>query len=402
VTRMQQAPRVASSRLALLVACLAAACTLADRGDEAHTARESDEGFDGSTARDAPAQGLQPDSSGSYWREGPRLPQPIGNNALAAVAGPDGVTVLSFLGIDSTKSWSGVTNSAYRWDMGSGHGWRPIGPVPGPGRLAATAQPLAGRVFVFGGYTVAEDGAERSLPDVAVYTPRTDSWGSAADIPVPVDDAVSGVWASTSIYLVSGWHQDRNVAHVQVFDPSIDRWSVATPIPGAPVFGHAGAVVGGDIVYVGGAKVVEGRPRFVVDSAAWRGHIDPLEPSAIHWEPMPRPPGAPLYRAGAVAASGFLILVGGSDNPYNYDGVGYDGAPSAPVGRALAWRAEEGWSELPSPPVATMDHRTLAFARGTVFVVGGMTESQRVTDRVFYADLQELLAARRPVGDPEG
>jgi hypothetical protein len=349
------------------------------------------------------APGDAPNEAGGepvpLWREGPRLPQPIANNAVAALAGPDGVTVLSFLGIDSTKSPGGVTNVAYRWDVASGQGWREIGPVPGPGRLAPTAQALGGRVFVFGGYTVAEDGSERSLPDVVVYTPRADTWASASDMPVPVDDAVSGVWASTSIYLVSGWHDGDNVRDVQVFDPSINRWTAATPIPGAPVFGHAGAVAGSDIVYVGGAKVVDGRPRFVVDSAAWRGRIDPHDPAVIDWEPIAHPPGPPLYRAGAAAVGGVLLLVGGTDNPYNYDGIGYDGEASEPVNRVLAWSSERGWSTLPSPPVATMDHRTLAVARGTVFLVGGMTASQRVSDRVFYADVEQLLAAATAEGE---
>ena len=106
------------------------------------------------------------------WREGPRLPAPVANNAVAAVSGQGGISVLSFLGIDSTKVWSGVTNAAYRWDFGGDEGWREIEPLPGPGRLAATVQVVGGRVFVFGGDTVAEDGSEKSTPDVAVYEPR--------------------------------------------------------------------------------------------------------------------------------------------------------------------------------------------------------------------------------------
>jgi len=331
------------------------------------------------------------EASAPVWQEGPRLPGPVGNNGVAAMAGPDGVTVLSFLGIDSTKTWSGVTSAAYRWDHGRTDAWREIEPVPGPGRLAPTVEVVGGRVFVFGGYAVAEDGSETSVPDVSVYSPIADSWGRAADIPLPVDDAVSGVWSRSLVYLVSGWHDDGNVSDVQVFDPSLNLWSTATPIPGPPVFGHSGAIVGHDIVYVGGARVVDGRPRFVVDSTAWRGRIDPTEPSRISWERIEPPPGPPLYRAAAGAVQGLVLLAGGTANPYNYDGLGYDGVPSEPLRQLVAYAPDRGWVELPAPPVATMDHRNLAVAGGYVFLVGGMLEGQVVSDRVWYARIDALV-----------
>jgi len=67
------------------------------------------------------------------WLEGPTLPQPVSNNAVAAVGTAEGVSVFSFLGIDSTKVWSGVTNVAYRWDTWAGE-WREIDPVRGAWR----------------------------------------------------------------------------------------------------------------------------------------------------------------------------------------------------------------------------------------------------------------------------
>lgn len=322
----------------------------------------------------------------------------MANNAVAAVPGPNGIAVLSFLGIDSTKTWSGVTNAAYRWDFGSDGEWREIEPVPGPGRLASTAQVLAGRVFVFGGYTVAEDGSERSAPDVNVYNPSTDGWGRAADIPVPVDDAVSGVWRRSLIYLVSGWHDTRNVADVQIFDPSINVWSEATSVPGEPVFGHSGAIVGDDIVYVGGAKVVDARPRFIADSSAWRGRIEPSEPSRIEWERIAAPAGLPLYRSAAGALDGHVVLIGGTANPYNYSGIGYDGEASRPEHQMVAYDPGRGWVSLPAPPVPTMDHRNVGVARGYVFLVGGMEPGQRISDRVWYAAIDELLGRRVPAG----
>ena len=329
----------------------------------------------------------------SVWVEGPRLPAPVANNGVGAVAGPGGVAVVSVLGIDSTKVWSGVTNAAYRWDLGGDDAWREIDPVPGPGRLAPTVEALAGRIFVFGGYTVAEDGSEVSTPLVNVYAPHLDSWGLAAEIPTPVDDAVSGVYAHSTIYLVSGWHDSGNVPLVQVFDPTLNLWSTASEITGSPVFGHSGGIAGDAIVYVGGARVVSGRPRFVADTAAWLGRIDGTDPSVVSWEPIAPPPAGQLYRSAAGVADGRVVLVGGTNNPYNYDGIGYDGVRSEPIGSAVAYDPARGWLELEPPPVATMDHRNLAVAGGYAFLVGGMLPDGSVSDRVFYASVEALLDA---------
>jgi N-acetylneuraminic acid mutarotase len=241
--------------------------------------------------------------------------------------------------MDSTKVWSGVTNVAYRWDVDDG-GWRAIEPVPGPGRLASTAQVVDGRIYLFGGYTVAEDGSERSLPDVAIYDPVAESWSRGADIPVPSDDAVSGVWHGERIMLVSGWHDTGNIRDVQIYDPSTDGWTAATPIIGNPVFGHTGAVTGDHVVYIDGAAVVDDRPRFRIDTASWVGTIDATDPANVVWTAGAPHPGPPLYRAAAAVIGGYVLFIGGTDNPYNYDGIGYDGNPSEPLRQLLAYAPE--------------------------------------------------------------
>ncbi|WP_419165642.1 Kelch repeat-containing protein [Candidatus Palauibacter sp.] len=312
----------------------------------------------------------------------PRLPMPVANNAVAALETSAGWSVFSFLGIDSTKLWSGVTTASFRWDLGASE-WETIEPPPGPGRLAATAQPFDGRIFLFGGYTVAEGGAEQSLPQVDVLDPETGVWTRAAPMPTPVDDAISGVWRDSLIYVVSGWHDSDNVAAVQIYDPARDAWAQGTPIPGPPVFGHAGGIAGDAIVYIDGARV-QAEPRtFVLETSSWQGRIDPAEPTRISWERVPGHPGPGLYRAAAVAVGTRVVFAGGSDNPYNYNGIGYDGRQAEPWSGAFAFDAATGaWSELPAPDTPTMDHRGIVIADGRAFIVGGMTAGQRVTGRV--------------------
>ncbi len=330
------------------------------------------------------------DDRGVIWKAGPPLPQPTTNNAVAAVATAEGVAVFSFLGLDSTKAWSGVTDAAYRWDVGSAT-WQTLEPVPGPARLASTAQVVDGRVYVIGGYTVAENGEERSVPDVDVYDPATGSWSRAADIPLPTDDAVAGVWRDSLIVLVSGWHDDGNVPDVQIFDPASNEWRASTPIAGTPVFGHAGGVAGDVVVYVDGVEVVDGEPRFAIHAAGWRGL---LSEEAVEWRPTPPHPGPLLYRAAGGTVGTFAVFVGGTDNPYNYDGMGYDGVASEPIRQFLAYSpiANE-WRQLAAPPIPSMDHRNLGVAGGSVFLVGGMHQGQQVTNQVWHASVDVLLAS---------
>ena len=325
----------------------------------------------------------------AIWRAGPPLPAPVTNNAVAALELDGAVAVFSFLGLDSSKLWSGVTDVAYRWDVGS-DAWRTVDPVPGPGRLAATAQVVRGLVYVIGGYTVAEDGAERSVPNVDVYDPVTDRWSRAADIPIPTDDAVAGVWSDSLIVLVSGWHDTGNIADVQIFDPATNRWTASTPIPGPPVFGHAGGVAANAVVYVDGVAVVDASPRYVLERGTWVGR---LHEGRIDWGEATRHAGPELYRAAGGTLDSLLVFVGGSDNPYNYDGIGYDGEPSDPVRQVLAYAPTTGeWRQLAAPPIASMDHRNVGVAGGMMFLVGGMHAGQIVTSNVWYTTTEALLA----------
>jgi Kelch motif len=335
------------------------------------------------------------DARAVVWHSGPPLPAPVTNNAVAAVRSEGTVSVFSFLGMDSTKVWSGVTDAAYRWDVGS-DAWSTLESVPGPGRLASTAQAVGGRIYLLGGYTVAEDGTERSVPNVDIYDPSSGDWSQGADIPLPTDDAVSGVWRDSLIVLVSGWHDRGNVPNVQIYDPAADRWTDGTEIPGPPVFGHTGAVVQDAIVYIDGTKVVDGDPRFRIESSAWHGGIDPADPTSIAWAELDSHPAPALYRAAGGAVASLALFVGGTDNPYNYDGIGYDGVPSEPVRGVLAFDVVTGaWRDLPAPPLPSMDHRTLGVAGGTVFLVGGMGEHQVVSDHVWYASVEVLLSGPR-------
>ncbi len=310
------------------------------------------------------------------------LPKPVTNNAVALV----GDTAYSFAGLHAGKTWQDTSADAYACDLGAGT-CRTIAPLPdGIGRLAATAVTVQGKVYIFGGYTVAEDGAEKSTPEVWVFNPQGETYTRAADMPVPVDDAASLVFGDRYVLLVSGWYDTDNVANVQVLDTVENTWARATDYPGAPVFGHAGAIAGDQLLICGGVKVVPPiapakRRSFVLSDTCWQGEIS-NNAQSIRWAKLQEKPiGAAYRRAAMVLPNGDMAFYGGAMNPYNYNGIGYDGVPSTPLARIdIASGNPISWRTMPAP--AGMDYRGALYWRGALVTLGGMDEEQQVLDRV--------------------
>jgi N-acetylneuraminic acid mutarotase len=317
-----------------------------------------------------------------------QLPIAVANNAVAGLEIDGTPHLFSFSGLGAGKTHSDVTSAAFSVDLRAGTVTR-LADVPGgKDRLASVAVGLYDRIFIFGGYTVAADGSEISTPEVYAFNPDDGSYQRRADIPTPVDDTIAFAYANRYIYLVSGWHNDGNVTNVQVLDTWEDRWFPATEYPGTPVFGHAGGIVGNTIVTADGVGVVgveDGRRQFAIVDRAYKGTIDPEDPSDITWKAVSAHPGAPLYRMAAVGseAEGIVVFAGGSDNPYNFDGIGYNGEPSKPTARVFAFDpTTDSWDEFAAKPVATMDHRGLVAFDGVFRTIGGMVPGQTVTSRI--------------------
>jgi len=302
------------------------------------------------------------------------------NNAVAALTSSTGVTLVTTLGLTSGKTWRDVSNQALAYTPATGE-WRTLPPVPGPGRLAATAQAVRGKVYVFGGYSVDSAGNERSVPNVDVYDPATNNWSRGADMPTPVDDAVSGTYRDSLIYVVSGWRDTDNVRDVQIYDATQDEWLAATPFPGTPVFGHSGGLAGNTLVIVDGTRRNDVRPRYSIVNQAWRGDIDPAMPQNITWRRITNHNGPALYRAAGGACGDHVIVVGGTDTPYNYSGIGYDGNPASPRDEIFAYDTRlDKWQSLGQAPEASMDHRALVTTtEGIGWTVGGMRTGPQVS-----------------------
>ena len=124
-----------------------------------------------------------------------------------------------------------------------------------------------------------------TVGDVNSFVPDDHRWYRAEDIPVPVDSAVIGVNHDRYIYLVGGRSKSGPVNNVQVYDAEKNTWSQATPLPGTPVYGHAGGLADDVIVSVDGARknTAAGNP-YVASDECWMGKIDHKDPEQDRME----------------------------------------------------------------------------------------------------------------------
>ena len=318
----------------------------------------------------------------------PPLPMPLTNNAVAAVTVGDKDYIVSFAGLGRGKSHSDTLDVTYVLDMDLRR-WKKMKPLPGGvGRLASVAAAAGEYAYVFGGYSVEEDGTEVSTPWVHSFDPVSGHFQERKAMPVPVDDAVAVSFQNRYIYLLSGWHDLGNVNLVQRYDTVTDSWAQATPVPGRAVFGHSGGIVGNKMLYCDGVaiKTSSNKAReFVANDECYLGTIDKEDSRRIDWRPVTSHPGGARYRmaAAGLPEKNLVVFIGGSENPYNYDGIGYDGEPSNPENRALLFDIEKKtWRVTKLKNKPSMDHRGLVPAGDRWLTIGGMLQGQSVTGRV--------------------
>lgn len=329
----------------------------------------------------------------------PSLPQPTANNAVALVELDGNPVLMSFMGLGSSKDYKAVHNKAYQLRVGDS-AWQAIPDVPSSlplkGRLASVAVGIGSYAYLFGGYTVASDHSEISSPDNFRYDPMSQQYVKIAPMPVAVDDAVALVYQDRYIYLISGWHNDGNVNLTQVYDTQHDSWSQASVFPGRAVFGHAGGIVSDTMIICDGVAVKyfpNKRRGFEAEPACFKGVIDKDNPNRIAWTTLPHPNGVARYRmaASGVDTMSSVVFIGGSINPYNFNGIGYDGNPSKASKEIWMYNlAEKRWFRSTSL-VASMDHRGLLNVGDTLIRVGGMQDPQRVTDQLFSDNITEIF-----------
>jgi hypothetical protein len=319
------------------------------------------------------------------------LPQPLANHAVTSVGEGDQWRLYSFNGLRSGKTHLDITNQATVWYQGE---WQTLTtPASQPPVLASVAVTVGEAVYLFGGYTVAADHSEVSVPNVWRVDPNSNQWQALPPMPTPVDDTVALVHQDRYIYLISGWHDVDNVNLVQVLDTHNQTWQQATAFPFPAVFGHAGAMIDGVMVICDGVKVLwQGEKKsFHASPVCAKGVIDEQQPLHISWQAIDHHSGVAYYRMAANDDGGSrLIFAAGSDNPYNYNGIGYDGRPSSPSGDVRLFDLERNqWQILHDHITPSMDHRSLLRKGQQWLIAGGMHAGQTVVADIEYLTISD-------------
>ena len=345
----------------------------------------------------------------------PHLPEPVTNNAAVLVHTDKDSHLISFMGLAQGKTWRDVHNKVWslalssdRADEQNAQQWQARKAVPSSlplsGRLASVAVAVETEAFIFGGYTVAEDHTEISSPDNFAYSVMSDTYRRISPTPVPTDDAIALAYQEKYIYLISGWHNDGNVNLVQVYDVEEDTWQQASPFLGKPVFGHAGGIVGRNIVVCDGVAVVpktDARRTFAMETACYSGVINEQDPVKVDWRVITHPTALGRYRMAASGVSANfnlngnntfiegVLFVGGATNPYNYDGIGYNKQPSEPDN--LAWLFDVNTQQWWTAPLSftTMDHRALLLAPNSLINHESVSEEGILSSDINKDDIQD-------------
>jgi N-acetylneuraminic acid mutarotase len=311
----------------------------------------------------------------------PPMPAAVSGNAVASLQG--GLEVFSLMGIGGKRNWDEVSNQVYVLHL-KGAKWSTGHPVPGvAGRLNAMAVGAKGKIYLFGGFILDNQGAENTVGDTNVYLPNEQRWYRGEDIPVPVDSAVIGVTHDRFIYLIGGRSKNGPVNLVQVYDLEKNTWSTGTPSPGTPVYGHAGAIGDDTIVYVDGAKKSADGKSYEPSDECWMGKIDKKDPDKIVWSKLPVHPGAARFGIVAGEMGHRILFTGGTAALHDFKGLGADGKPVefskltfAYDGHANKWESIEEDTFDPRSDTGAIVSTPIG-----EMVAGGMVNNTAVTAR---------------------
>ncbi len=330
------------------------------------------------------------------------LPDRVSNNAVCE-GFIDGVPYLfSFAGIDSTKIYSGIHLKSYRYNIETGESERIADLPDNLGKIGVSASRIGNIIYIAGGYNVFANNSENTTNKMHRYDIENNEYlDDAANIPVPTDDHVQSVWRDSLIYLITGWNNIANIPNVQIYNPSLDEWSVGTSVPNLNTyksFGASGVIVGDKIYYFGGAR---SSGNFGIQNNLRIGEINPDQPTEIKWSITIPDFMVNGYRMAATSVGNELHWIGGSNNTYNFDGIAYDGSgPVTPNKRDLYLTTSELEWEQKSPIEVPMDLRGIAnISQNVKYIAGGIIDDLEVTNKVYKLEWQDPTSVETETKD---
>lgn len=319
----------------------------------------------------------------------PPLPEPVSNQLVLQTTVRGQLYLASFAGLGAAKTAASMHNKVWQQSSGQSN-WQTIAALPTAsrvnGRIATTGVELNKQFFILGGYGQSSDGKSGTLADSYRFSPVTQSYSKLPDMPVAVDESVALSHKDRYIYVLAGFHNSGAVNLVQLFDNFTQKWSQATPLPATAVFGHAGVLVGNEILFCDGVKttiVADGSQQFNTEAACYLGTISDKNANNISWRTAPHHGGKARTRQGAIAVEvngeTMAAFIGGSETPYHLNGVTDDGKAIEPSSAIYLYSfKQQQWLTAAPSETAVMDLRSLVLIDGEVFSLGGMLAGQQV------------------------
>ena len=224
--------------------------------------------------------------------------------------------------------------------------WRSAAPLP----LAvwrSSAAVANGRIYIIGGY---QFQSTRSFPfnptnRVFEYNPDDNSWAEKAPMSA-ARGSLSSINMDGEIHVLGGASNDAVASH-EVYDPATNQWRPATAMS-TTRSGLTTAVADGKI-YAFGGYTLGG------SAVLRRTTAEVYDPATQSWSFIANPPQARLG-IDAVTVDGKIIVIGGGDTPASRT-IQYDPATNT-------------WSDLPDMPVP-VNFMGVARVGHTVVAVGG-------------------------------
>lgn len=332
-----------------------------------------------------------------------RVPLKISNNAVTGAILNGTPYVYSFAGIDSSKNYAGIHLKSFRYNTLS-QIWDTIPDLPDTkGKIAPAASTIDSIIYIMGGYYVDRRGHETSSNLVHRYNTSTNSYLSdGAPIPVPIDDHVQATWKDSLIFVITGWSNSGNVPNVQIYYPRTNTWVSGNPVPNNNTyksFGASGTIVNNTIYYFGGAS---GGTGFPCQNILRIGDINPSNPTLINWRDTVIDPSLFSYRAACIGNIHGVNWIGGSEITYNYNGIAYNGSGGVSASN------RNRYYNLNDTTMNTkfihgdslpMDLRGIADFGNTAYIVGGMVNNQKVTNKVWKLNYQTVSIPSKPDQD---
>jgi N-acetylneuraminic acid mutarotase len=184
-------------------------------------------GFEGDNPGPTVAHVWRYDAAADRWDPGPPLPEPRAAGALVLIG-----RTLHYVGGFGVER-SETSSDHWTLDVDGGAEWRSRAALPCPrGHLAGLV--LDGRLHAIGG----QRGHHRPHPDLdchEAYLPAEDRWIERAKLPSPRSHFEPSSFVWNGAIVVVGGRDNRNhhrtLADVTVYDPAVDRWSEAPPLP---------------------------------------------------------------------------------------------------------------------------------------------------------------------------